>query len=367
MTDLFTGSNRWLRSSLALPLVALNAWVFIQIFQYLEPLVTIFVVAAVFAFVLNYPVELLQQRGVNRSYAIFSVLLVSLVALATLGVTLLPALLEQLSAIATQLPDWLDSISEQLQGLQSWASSHRLPVNLNRVIQQFTERFPTQLEGLGNETISLTLTAAGGLSSALITLVLTFYLLVDGKRIWDAFFRFLPLERRDRIRRSLQSDFRSYFIGQATLGLIMSIVLTVTLLILRVPYSLALGFTVGVMTLIPFGDLLGYLLVWLLTMAHSPRLAFLTLGILVVLDQVIDQAIAPRILGNFTGLKPIWVIVALLLGTKLFGFSGLLLAVPLASFINSLLEDDLLSNEETAAVEGTPKPSSTAEPVVQGS
>ncbi|WP_421656175.1 AI-2E family transporter [Leptothermofonsia sp. ETS-13] len=60
---------------------------------------------------------------------------------------------------------------------------------------------------------------------------------------------------------------------------------------------------------------------------------------------MIDQATAPRILSGFTELKPIWVIITLLLGTKLFGFPGLLLTVPVASFINSLLEDETLQTE----------------------
>jgi predicted PurR-regulated permease PerM len=58
-------------------------------------------------------------------------------------------------------------------------------------------------------------------------------------------------------------------------------------------------------------------------------------AVAVVIDQVIDQAIAPRLLGRFTGLRPVWVLVALLVGTKIGGLLGLLVAVPLASFIKS--------------------------------
>jgi predicted PurR-regulated permease PerM len=58
-----------------------------------------------------------------------------------------------------------------------------------------------------------------------------------------------------------------------------------------------------------------------------------------VIDQIVDQAIAPRVLGGFTGLKPIWVLISLLLGTKIAGLAGLLTAVPSASFIKTLLAE----------------------------
>lgn len=349
MDNLPANSNQWLKAGLLLPIVALNGWVLIQLFQYFEPLITIFILASVLAFILNYPVEFLQNRKLDRPYAALIVISIALVGLVGLGITLIPTLIEQLTGIVAQLPDWLSAASDRLQTIQNWATSHRLPINLSRLIRQVTERIPEQLEELGDGTLSLTLNAVGGISSLLLTIVLTLYLLLDGKRVWDALFDLLPFSNRVKIRRSLQDDFHSYFIGQATLGVVMGFLLSIVFFVLRVPYSLLLGSTVGIMTLIPFGDVLGYVLISVVVAAQHPGLALTTLAVCVVVDQIIDQAIAPRILSGFTGLKPIWVIIALLLGTKLFGFSGLLIAVPVASFINSLLEDaSVLQAEDTA-------------------
>lgn len=367
MAELFAGSNRWLKIGLVLPLIVLNGWVLLQLFHYLEPLVTIFIMSAVLAFILNYPVEFLEKRKVDRGYAVLIVLAVTLLGLGALAVTLLPALLEQVSGIVNQLPDWLDAGRQKLQVIQGWASAHRLPINLNRLLRQSTDSLPNRLEGLGDETVLLTLNAVGGLTSVLLTIVLTLYLLLDGKRVWKVIFRLLPEERRDAIRRSLQNDFHRYFIGQATLGLIMGVILSAVYFVLKVPYSLVLGSTVGILTLIPFGDSLGYGIVCLLIAAQSPGLAFTTLAISIVIDQLIDQAIAPRILGGFTGLKPIWIIIALLLGTKLFGFPGLLIAVPVASFIGTLLgEDSPLQNESSDELSANKVPGALAKSVENG-
>lgn len=356
MTGLSERSIRWLKTGFFLPIAALNGWVLINIVQYFEPFVTIFIGAAVLAFILNYPVEFLQKhflqrhflqkRNVDRGYAVLLVLLVTLMGLATLTITLLPALSEQLASIVNQLPDWFNAFSQKLQAVQHWASVHRLPINLNRIIRELTERFPAQLEGLGDETVLLTLNAVGGLSSLLLTLVLTFYLLLDGKRVWHALFRWLPSDKRDRIRRALQHDFHCYFIGQATLGIILGTIFSIVFFLLNIPYSLLLGSTVGIMSLVPLGDTVSYVVICLLLAAKSPTLALTTFGIVLVLDQIIDQVIAPRILGEFTGLKPIWIIIALLFGTKLFGLPGLLIAVPIASFINNLLDDEGVNGED---------------------
>lgn len=353
MTEL-ADNLKWLKRLLLVPIVVLNGWVLLQVFKYFEPFVTVFIVAAVFAFVLNYPVEFLQKRRLSRSLAIFTVLFVTLVGVITLGVTLLPALLEQLSGIIDKLPTWFNAISQKLQGLQSWASMHRLPVNFSRVIRELTNRLPEQIESLGDETLSLTLNAVGGVSSLLLTLVLTFYLLLDGKRVWNAFIRFLPLANKDQIQRSLQNDFRNYYVGQATVGLTLGTLLSLVLFIFQVPYSLLLGIMVGIMSMIPFGDTLGYIIVGLILAAQSSGLALAAFAAVLVVDQIVDQAIAPRILGNVTGLKPIWVIVALLLGTKVLGLSALLTAVPVASFIGTLLEDETLLEHQTLPNEASP-------------
>lgn len=352
MTELSEGL-RWLKRALLVPVVVLNGWVLLQVFKYFEPFVTVVIVASVFAFVLNHPVEFLQKRQINRNLAIFIVLFAALLGIITLGVTLVPALFEQLSSIIEKVPSWFNAISQKLQALQSWASAHRLPVNFSRVIRQLTDRLPERIESLGDETLSLTLNAVGGFTSLLLTLVLTFYLLLDGKRVWKAFVQLLPLTNKDRIQRSLQNDFRSYYVGQATVGLTLGTLLSLVLFVLQVPYSLLLGIMVGVMSMVPFGDTLGYIIVGLILAAQSPGTALTAFAAVIVVDQIVDQAIAPRILGNMTGLKPIWVIVALLLGTKVLGLSALLIAVPVASFIGTLLEDGTLLEQQDHAPEET--------------
>lgn len=330
----------WLKSLkpwLILPFLTLNGWVLLQLFQYFEPLVTVFTIAAVLAFLLNYPVQFFQQRGLKRGLAIVLVLAIAVVAIGALAVTLIPVLLEEVAQLGTQLPNWLGSIAQQLQVVQAWATSHRLPVNLNRLVTQLSDQLPSRLEGFADNTVVFTLEAVDGLANVLLTLVLMLYLLLDGRRVWDGIFSRLPIETPDRIRRLLQENFQSYFLGQVTLSLLMGVLFSVAFLILNVPYGLLLGSIVGVMTLIPFGDVVAFGLISLLIATQDPALGARMLVTSLVIDQVVDQAVAPRVLGSFTGLKPVWVLLALLLGTKFVGLAGLITAVPLAGFLGDLL------------------------------
>ncbi|HEY9656766.1 MAG TPA: AI-2E family transporter [Crinalium sp.] len=349
--------TQWLKIRLTLPFIVLNGWVLLQLVQYFEPLFTVFILSAVLAYVLNYPVQFLYRSGVRRSYAVLLVLVVSLVVLITLGVTLFPTVVTQLNEIVTLLPDWIAAVSQKLEVVQSWALSRRLPVHLNRLLAQFSDRLPGELQALADQSVTLTLDAIGSLSEALLVVVLTLYLLLDGRRVWNGVFQWVPQKYRDRSAQQLESNFNRYFIGQATMGLIMGTALTLAFFFLNVPYSLLLGLLVGLMTLIPFGDVLSFGLISLLVAAQDLGLGIKTLAVAAIIDQIVDQAIAPRVLGGFTGLRPIWVIISLLVGTKIAGLPGLLTAVPVAGFIQDLIEDRQRSAIESAAPES---PSETA-------
>jgi predicted PurR-regulated permease PerM len=305
----------------------------------------------VFAFILNYPVRFLQDRGLRHIYAVLLVLLFSLIVLVLLGITLVPIVLGQLTEITTLLPDWLDAASQKLQLLANWAASRRLPIDLTQLLTQLEDRLPAEAQAIADQSLPLAVEAVDSLSDILLTGVLTFYLLFDGGRVWDAIFQRLPLPNRDRIQTLLYTNFHRYFIGQAALGIWTGTVLAIAFLILQVPYSLVLGLLVGIMTLIPFGDTLSFVLISLFVAVQDVGLGIRTLVVSAVLDQLTDQLLAPRILGSFTGLRPVWVVIALVLGAKLGGLAGLLIAVPVAGSLKDLLDNDLNERNEEPEVE----------------
>lgn len=329
---------RWLTLGLPFPLLVVNSWLALQVFQYFQPFITIFGLAAVLAFILNYPVQFFQQRGMKRNYAILLVSLLSLVVLTTFGVTLIPIFLQQLSQSIQLLPSWIDSGNQELQVLNDWVSDQSLPINLTQLVTQLTDRLPDELQSLAEQLFAIALETLDSVSEVILTVVLALYLLLDGEKLWNGIFQRLPSGFSSFLQHSLQQNFQNYFIGQVALAALVGFSMTVAFLILKVPFGLLFGLGVGIMTLIPFGDVLSFSLVCLLVATHNFWLGVKTLVVAIIVDQIIDQAIAPRLLGKFTGLSPIGVLAALALGTKVGGLLGLLTGVPLASCLKDTLD-----------------------------
>lgn len=171
-----------------------------------------------------------------------------------------------------------------------------------------------------------------------LTIVLTFYLLIHGEKLWDGIFQWLPESWNEKARPLIRQNFQNYFLGQATVALIMGTTMTVAFVLIKVPFGLLFDLAVGVMALFPFGASVSIAIISCLTALKSIWLGIRVVAVAAVLDQVVANVIAPQLIGGIVGLNPVWILVSLLLGTKIAGVLGLIVAVPIASSIKSLFE-----------------------------
>ncbi len=335
---MFEINSRWLSWGLSLVFITFSGYLLLPVLGYLQSTLTLIVVAALLAFLLNYPVRLLMSWKFKRSYAVVLVFLIAAIAFGTITLTLLPLLVQQLNEFVGHLPSWIDSGSMQLQSFEAWAAEKNLPFDVSALITQLEQRFALEIKSLPTFIIDLLIEAFDSSLDLLIIVVLTFYLLLHGESFWSGIWRWLPNDWGIRLQSSLKQSFQSYFIGQAAIALLMSIALTTAFLLLKVPFGLLFGLGIGVLVLIPLGDILGIVGVSLLMALKSVWLGGEVLVIAAVIDQAIDQALAPRIFSGLVGLNPIWIIISLLLGAKLGGALGLILAVPTAATIKRFAE-----------------------------
>ena len=339
---------RWLYWGLLITFIVVNGYYLFPVFRYLQPTLILIVTAALLAFLLNYPVKLLVRWKFKRGYAIALVFLLALIILSTITLTLLPLLLQQLYDFPRRLPSWIDSSKVQLQALEVWAIDKNLPFDVSAFIIQLEERFATEVRALPAYVINFAIGAFDSSLELLITVVLTFYLLIHGDRFWSGIWQWLPDNWGDRVESSLKQSFENYFIGQATIALLMSISITTAFLLLKVPFGLLFGIAIGALVLIPLGDIIGIIGVSLLTGLKSIGLGVEVLIVALVIDQAIDNTLAPRIFGNLVGLNPVWIIISLLLGAKLGGVLGLILAVPLAGAIKRIADSSKIAQTTEA-------------------
>ena len=336
MLDKISQLPKWLTFGLVLPLLILNGWLLILVFEYFQSLITIFATATLLSFILDYPVRFLEQKHIPRTIAILIVLLMGVLLLGIIGITVIPILIDQFNGLLERLPSYVASGSEQAKVFETWADERNFPVSVSSIVTDALGRISNQLQQVSGQILGSVFSVLGSLVDLLLTIVLTFYLLLHGSELWEDVFQFFPDETANKIRASLKRTFNNYFGGQLTVACVMGITITITFFLIQVPFALLFGLVVGIMALFPFGAGLSISLVSFLMALKSIWLGLRVLAIAFVVEQIVESVIAPRLLGEFTGLNPALVLVSLLVGAQLGGFLGLILAVPAASFIKSL-------------------------------
>ncbi|HEY9895969.1 MAG TPA: AI-2E family transporter [Candidatus Sericytochromatia bacterium] len=322
---------------LAAPLLVLNGWALFAIADYFHSLIVILVAASLIAFLLNYPVSLMQRQGVPRGRAAIVVFLLALSLLLAGGITLLPSALDQARQLVARLPEWFDSGQRQLIILNQQLEGTNLPLDLSLLAEQVNDRLKSQLQLIAAQALSVAVFTVTSLLDVLLTLVLTFYLLQNGDLLWESLIGWLPVRVQKPFSETLRLSFQNYFLSQFILATCMGSILTLIFLWLAVPFGLLFGLTIGTMALVPFGGSVGIALVTLLVALRDIGLGVKVLAASLLVQQILENLVAPRVLGSVTGLNPVWIFVSILTGARVGGLLGVIVAVPTAVVLKNIL------------------------------
>lgn len=331
--------QRLLIFGLSGPIVALNIWLLSQAFRYFEHLITVLILAAILAFLLNYLVQFFERGRITRTQAVIVVLVVSLTFLVFVGLILVPLITDQLVQLLKGIPGWLESSQHTLEWLDRWARARRLPLDLQGFSNRINARIESQVQALAGQAVGFALGTLTGLIDTVLVVVLAFYMLLYGDRVWHGLVNLLPPQIGLPLSASLRLNFQNFFISQLLLGLFMVVTLTPIFLLLKVPFALLFALLIGAAELIPFiGATLGIGLVIILVLFQNWWLAVQVAMSAILMQQIKDNVLAPRIMGNFTGLNPIWILIALLMGAEIAGLLGAIVSVPIAGTIKGTID-----------------------------
>jgi len=324
---------------LSIPIIALNVGLLSLLFHYFRHPLTILSIAAILAFLLNYLVKFLERIRISRSLAVTIVLLLTLTLLILMGITLIPLVINQTIQLSDKIPDWLNSFQSQLEELETVAK-RRLPlINLQILANQINASIENLLQLLPFGAVGFAGTLVSILVNAVLVVVLAFYMLLYGDRVWYSLLNLLPEKIRVPLNKSLQLNFHYFFLSQFLLAMFMVASLTPIFLIIRIPFAFLFAVVIGISQLIPFiGATLGIGLVTILLLLQDWWLAIQLAFFSILMQQIKDNLLAPKLLGNFTGLNPIWIFVAILVGFEIAGLLGTLVAIPIAGTIKGTFD-----------------------------
>jgi predicted PurR-regulated permease PerM len=338
--------------STALILVAVVVWRF-------NFLITPLVVAGIIAYLVNPFVRWLQKKtGIKRSSAVLIVYLVTFVIVGALSVGLGLVIAEQSARLWRDLPGLLPRLVTEARERAENLSQVVVFVGPYRVdMAQFSGlvdwdalsdelRQPLQsVAGQGGRLLAQFATATlSTLGNALIVLTISIYLAIDSPRIGQVIsdMAHQPGYRQDadRLMNETMVVWNAYLRGQVILGLVIGVVVAVVLGLLGVNNALALGVLSGLLEFLPVvGPVIGALAAVLVALFQPDNLfgmapwafALVVLGVMFAIQQVENNVLVPRIVGDALDLHPIIVIVAVLMGTSLAGLLGAVLAAPVAA------------------------------------
>ncbi len=317
------------------------AAVFLVVLWVLGDVILPFVLAGAFAYLLDPVADRFERMGLSRAAATTIITLIALLVLILAVLLVIPTLFRQAAAFVEFAP-------KLFQNLQSFLVERFPELSDNTsTIRQSLMRIGETIQSRGGEFLNGVLTTAFSLINIVVLIVLvpviTFYLLLDWDRMVEKVDSMLPRDHAPVVRRlaaEIDRTLAGFVRGQGTVCLVLGIYYAVALMVVGLQFGLVIGFTAGLLTFIPYvGALIGGALsigVALFQFWGDWWMILIVAAIFQVGQMVEGNILTPKLVGSSVGLHPVWLIFALTAFGTLFGFVGMLVAVPVAAMLGVL-------------------------------
>lgn len=332
-------------------LVALGATAAVLLINRLSKVLLPFFIAWILAYMI-YPFVLFLQNKCRLRYRVVSIVVALLIVLAILTLTaflVVPPIIEEsirmAGLISVYFHDTLAS-SELFASIQKALQSYANDDSLMQLIQQSSVVDLAQSLMLEVwKFLSGTINFAIGVLGSVVVLLYLFFLLLDYEKISDGWLRFIPASKRDftgMVVQDVQSGMNAYFRGQSLIALCVGILFSIGFLIIDFPMAIGLGLFIGLLNLIPYLQLVGFIPTILLALVKAADtgqsfwiIILSALVVFAVVQAIQDVFLTPRIMGHVMGLHPAVILLSLSIWGSLLGIIGLIIALPLTTLLIS--------------------------------
>lgn len=306
----------------------------------LSDVVVILLLSVVIASAVQPFVTWFQKKVGPRIVGVLLLYLVFLAAVAVVSSLVLPSVLADLSNLNTFLPKVTQQISSSLDTVQQGSPRY---FDFVAEIQNILEVLSGYLQQFSQSALNLAVSAFGGLFSFVAVLVLSFYLSVMKDGVPNFLSAVVPERYEDYVNdlwQRVEVKVGYWLQGQLLLALIVGLLVFVGLVLLGVKFALIFAILALGLEILPVaGPVIAAIPAVLFAFIQSPALGFWVLVMFIVVQQAENHILVPLVLGKTTGLNPVVVMLAILIGWKLAGIVGALLGVPIATIVVEILDD----------------------------
>ncbi len=312
----------------------------------LRDVLVIIIVSVILASALNPWVNSLQRRKIPRVVAATFIYLLFFGSFIGVLLVLVPPIATQVSQIATHFPEYYNQVVSGFEQFQDFSLQQRVIDNLDAAFKSLQLNIGQSTGGV----FSLLGSIFGGFFSFIGVVVITFYMLLEDSALKKFLRAVTPVKYQpyvfQLVNRS-QDRLQSWLRGQLILSLIIGVLTFIGLEILGMDYALVLALWAGLTEFIPYlGPTIGAIPAVLLALTTGNFLLAIAVVVLyIIVQQLENHFIVPKVMQKAVGLNPLVVIIVMLVGAKLAGIPGLLLAVPFALMIKTFTDDFTTAKE----------------------
>lgn len=315
-------------------------------FLYLiRSVVAIFIIAIIFSSIMIPAVDYLKKRKIPRTLSVAVIYLTFLFILALAIYLVVPIVSSQIGSLAGNLTEFFNkffNIWENRFGFQNQ--------DLISYFQKGFESLSGQLSSLTQNIYNLTVKVVGGITTAMLILVLAFYLTIE-EHAYERLIRFfVPQEKEKKLVHIIHKAQRRMGLwlgGQLIMSFLVFVLSFIVFLIFRLPNAFTLALIMGMLEIIPyFGPLIGGTAAALVAFSQSFWLGFIIIAAIILIQQIENHILVPNVMKKVTGLSPVIIILAILIGAVFFGLIGIIIAVPVAISVAVILHEFVETDEK---------------------
>ena len=329
--------------------LGLGLWLIITNWSLLVEIGVVLFFVALFTMALRPAVKYFTRRRVPPAVTLLVIYAAIIGLLVLVGNLLVPAVVSEVNVFSQHGPNLLQQAISQVQAIpilgKLFANTSTLAPNLVQQVDSLVKPLLTTLTGLGGLAIN-----------TVIVLVLTFFFLVGDRHPSDHIIdTWLPEGMRPTanvILVRVSQRLTRWVWAQASVALYFMIAFSAGLLLLRVPFALTIGIVGGLLEIVPYlGGIVGTILALISALSISPTLALWVILLYAIVVEVESHVIAPIFFGRVMGLNAAIVLVVLLIGAKVAGTLGVVLAVPVTVVIDSVYQEMVRTRNQPAGLD----------------
>ncbi len=306
---------------------------------YIREVVLILFVAIILGSAFAPWVNWLGKYKIPRSVSILFIYLVMILALAGITYLIIPPIVVEVNQISKDFPFYWEEIIQGVENFQNYSDSRGWNANIEQSLDSLRSNLGTAATGIFNTVSSF----FGGIISFFLILVITFYLTVEDQAVKRMSRAFIPAKFQpylNHLFNRMQEKIGYWLRGQLLLSLIIFLFCWIGLMVLGVKYALVLALFAGITELIPYlGPFIGAVPAVLIGFTQSPMIAVGVIILYTIIQFLENNIIVPKLMQKVVGLNPVVTIVAIMVGFKLAGVLGIILAVPVTTALGVAIED----------------------------